>query len=114
MPASRPVVAPEEPPMRFRASVAHTTALTLEETISRLASKPVVDGILLMGTTGTGELTPTSDYDLLLILDGAPVSLRMVNTWVEGRLTEIYCATVADLARIADNAATWPDGSIEG
>lgn len=100
--------------MLLHTPVAHTTALTLEETIARLTSSPAVDGLLLMGTTGTGELTPASDYDLLLVLDGAPVSLRMVNTWIDRRLTEIYCTTVADLARVADNAASWPDRSVEG
>jgi hypothetical protein len=98
----------------FQTAIAHTNPLTLDETIARLAAHPAVDGILLMGTTGTDDLTPTSDYDLLLVFDDARVPLQMVNTWVEWRLTEIYCTTVAGLERVVESAAAWPDGSIEG
>jgi hypothetical protein len=100
--------------MHFHAIPAHTTALTLEEAVTRLAAHPAVDGILLMGTTGTEGLSASSDYDLLLVLDGARVPLQMVNTWVEGRLTEIYCTTVAGLERVVADAGSWPDRSIEG
>ncbi len=94
--------------------VASTNTMTLDAVIARLAGRDVVDGILLMGSTATGALTPTSDYDLLLVLDEPPTPLRMVNTWVDGRLTEVYCTTVRALERIVARPAAWPDTGEEG
>jgi hypothetical protein len=88
--------------------------MTLDATIARLAAHPAVDGILLMGTTGTDALVPTSDYDLLLVLDEPNARLGIVQTWIDGRLAEIYCTPRAALERIADNIASWPDRSEEG
>ncbi len=93
---------------------AETDALTLEAVLARLAAHDAVDGILLMGSTGTGNLTPTSDYDLLLVLAELPVPMRMVTTWVDGRLTEVYCTTVRAIERIIVDPAAWADLSEEG
>ena len=93
---------------------AETTTMTLEAVIARLAAHDAVDGILLMGSTGTGNLTPASDYDLLLVLTGLPVPMRMVNTWVDGRLTEVYCTTVRAIEQIVAAPAAWSDLSEEG
>jgi hypothetical protein len=95
-------------------TAARTNALDLEEVLDRLAAHPAVDGILLMGTTGTGALTPTSDYDLVLVFAELPVPLRMVNTWVGGRLTEVFCTTVGAVERIAADPAGFAAASEEG
>lgn len=100
--------------MRPRTAIAESNTMTLEAMIARLAANEVVDSILLMGTTGTDALTPTSDYDLLLILAEQPAPLRMVNTWVAGRLTEVYCTTVPALERITAGPGGWSDSSEEG
>ena len=42
-------------------------SLTLDAVIERLADKAVVDGVLTLGSTGTGAFHPASDYDLLVI-----------------------------------------------
>jgi hypothetical protein len=89
-------------------------AESLDDLIARLARQTVVDAILLMGTTGTAALTPTSDYDLLLVFSALPAPLRMVTTWVGGRLTEIHCTTSRAVERVATNPSRWPDGSEEG
>ena len=86
----------------------------LDELLAQLAGQGFVSGILLLGTTGTAALTPASDYDLLLVFDALPVSLRMVTTWVEGRLTEVYCTTAQTIERVAENPAAWSDTSEEG
>jgi hypothetical protein len=99
-----------EPPT----TVGQTTARTLDELIDRLAAQEVVSGILLMGTTGTAELTPTSDYDLLLVFTALPAPLRMVTTRVDGRLTEVYCTTCEAVERVATTSASWAEGSEEG
>ena len=100
--------------MDYPTIAASTNAMTLDATIARLAAHPAVAGLLLMGTTGTNALTPASDYDLLLILDQPNASLGMVQTWVDGRLTEIYCTPRAAIERIVENIGSWPDRSEEG
>ena len=87
---------------------------TLEQLLARLSRQDTVEGILLMGTTASGALTPTSDYDVLLVLSDPPAPLRIVNTWVDGRLTEIYCTTASAVVRVAAGPAGWPDASEEG
>jgi predicted nucleotidyltransferase len=95
-------------------TVARTNALDLEEVLGRLAAQTAVAGILLMGSTGTEALTPTSDYDLVVVFAELPVPLRMVNTWVGGRLTEVYCTTVGAVERIAADPAGFAAASEEG
>lgn len=69
---------------------------------------------MLLGTTGTDALTPASDYDMLLVLNDLPAPIRIINTWVDTRLTEIYCTTFHAVSRIVDSNDPWPDGSEEG
>ncbi len=87
--------------------------MTLEVTVERLARNRLVNGILLMGTTGTDALAPDSDYDILLVLDADPAPVRIVNTWVDGRLTEIYCTSSRAMQHIVSGGPTWPDSSEE-
>ena len=93
---------------------AETNAMTLEAVLARLAAHDAVNGILLMGSTGTGNLAPTSDYDLLLVLAELPVPMRMVTTWVDGRLTEVYCTTVRAVERIIAEPDGWSEVSEDG
>jgi predicted nucleotidyltransferase len=41
----------------------------LQAALDRLASHPRVAGALLIGSLPAGTLTPTSDYDLVVIID---------------------------------------------
>ena len=89
-------------------------ALTLDALVAHLVKQEAISGILFMGTTGTAALTPTSDYDLLLVFAALPVPLRMVTTWVDDRLTEIYCTTVQAVERVAADPTSFVEGSDEG
>lgn len=100
--------------MAFTTIPAMTETITLDAFVARLATHAVVDGILFMGSTGSGKLTAASDYDLLLILADDPAAPRMVVTWVEGHFTEIYCTPITALARIIAEPTTWREGSPEG
>ena len=97
--------------MVFTTILALTDTLTLDAFVARLATHPFVDGILLMGSTGSGKLTATSDYDVLLILADTPTAPRMVVTWVDDHFTEVYCTSVSALARIIAEPTTWREGS---
>lgn len=66
--------------------------LTLEDVIGRLSSHEAVDGVLLIGSTGRGDLTADSDYDLLLVLSYMPAPFSVAFTWVDHRLTDVIFA----------------------
>jgi predicted nucleotidyltransferase len=87
---------------------------TLETFVRRLAMNNSVIGILLMGSTGTENLTPTSDYDVLVAFDSLPVPLRIIQTWVDGRLTEVYCTTLDALKKIVGSETPWLAESEQG
>lgn len=79
--------------MGYPTAPAGTGEMPLEAVIARLAAHPQAEGILLMGTTGTSAL---------------------VQTWIDGRLTEVYCTPVPALERIVVGSTSWPDYSEEG
>lgn len=95
-------------------TAAATSAITLDGVIDSVAQHAGVAGIMLLGTTGTDRLTPTSDLDILLVFGHLPAPMRMVNTWIDGRLAEVYCTTIAAIERVVADGATWRDGDEEG
>lgn len=100
--------------MSFTTIPAMTDTLTLDTFAARLASHAAIDGILFMGSTGSGALNAASDYDLLVILADDPAAPRMVVTWVDGHFTELYCTPITALARIVAEPSAWREGSDEG
>ncbi len=73
-----------------------TGTWTLDQLIARLAAQPVVDGVLLMGSTATTP-TPDSDYDLLLVVNELPTPTHLVVTMVDDRFAEVYVQTTAQI-----------------
>src|SRR5689334_6131884 len=49
-----------------------TANATPEDVIGRLKTHAEVEGIMLIGSTGTGRLEPSSDYDLFIVLSACP------------------------------------------
>jgi predicted nucleotidyltransferase len=74
-----------------------TIDLGLDEVIARLSRKRVVDGILVMGSGGTGDMHPASDYDLFVVLNDMSAPLYLVATEIDHRLAEIYFASTEKL-----------------
>lgn len=68
---------------------------------------------MLLGSTGGGDFSPTSDIDALVVFSMLPAPLRIVNTWIDGRFAEVYCTTVDALDRIVRAQSPYPDGSEE-
>ena len=66
-----------------------SSSITLEETIARLARHAVVEGVVLIGSTGTAAATPDSDYDLVVVLRELPAALDVGVTTIEGRFTDL-------------------------
>lgn len=99
--------------MKALSTTAPSTPWSLEETLTRIATHDHVDGVMLLGSTGTADFTPTSDYDVLIVFSVLPAPLRIVNTWIDGRLAEIYCTTSVAIEQILGVTTPWPDGSEE-
>jgi len=78
----------------------HGSTLPLSDVIARLTAQTEVDSVLLMGSTAQDALTPTSDYDLLVVMTSMPEPLGLVHTSIDQRLAEIYFVTAAALEPI--------------
>jgi hypothetical protein len=100
--------------MRDLTATATTTALTLDDFVARLAARPLIEGILFVGSTATERMTPTSDYDLLVVFESLPAPLRLVTTWVDGRLTEVFCTTTQAIAHVGEAEGGFAENSEEG
>lgn len=85
-----------------------TNSYCFEEIVARLSQCEAVDGILLVGSASKGELTPASDYDLILILSTMPESLHVGTTYIDGRFTDLVFFTADHVEQFL--AATDPFG----
>ncbi len=83
-----------------------TNAISFDEVLSRLAGQSAVDGLIVVGSAAQGEMTPASDYDLVLVLAELPVPLHTGVTYIDGRFTDLIFHTAAQLEQIL--AATAP------
>jgi hypothetical protein len=59
-----------------------------------------VDGVLLIGTTGSANLTPASDYDLIVLLSQMPAPLHVGLTYIDGRLADVIFVTTEEIDRL--------------
>lgn len=74
--------------------------LSFEEATARLAANKAVDGLLAIGSASRNEITPVSDYDLIVILRETPLPLRVALTHIDHRLTDIIFVNVVELEHI--------------
>jgi hypothetical protein len=75
--------------------------IPLAEVVARLACHPAVDGILAIGSTAAAALNPASDYDLVLVLNRAPLPLTVALTYVDHRLTDVIFVDAAELEHVS-------------
>lgn len=92
---------------------ARTSAMTLDEVVARLSRSDAVDGVLIMGSGGSGTLRPESDYDLLVVLAESPAPLGLAVTTVDGRFSEFLFTDVATVERLLVAAPPLPDDSAD-
>ena len=74
-----------------------TSGITLDELIVRLRRRDSVDGIMVIGSTARQELTPASDYDLVIVMSELAVPVDMGHTIVDGRDADLQFFTVDEL-----------------
>jgi predicted nucleotidyltransferase len=78
----------------YRRSTTHS--LSTEQVIARLARRPEVAGVVMMGSGGAGQLSPASDIDLLVVLN-TEQRPGLISTTIDDRLAEVYFALVPEL-----------------
>jgi predicted nucleotidyltransferase len=82
----------------LKGMAAVSARLTLEEVVARLSRHAGVDGVLVIGSVSKGQLTPASDYDLVVVLAEMPAALDPCGvTSIDGRLTDLLFVSVAQL-----------------
>ena len=74
---------------------------SLAKLMEELKSSPRVRGIFVTGTTASG-LSPSSDIDLVVILDENKEKIRSVYTTVEGHFSDIFFFDVDFLKQLQD------------
>jgi hypothetical protein len=79
----------------IRSSLTHHCSV--EEVTARLARRSEVDGVVMMGSGGTGGLSPSSDIDLLVVLADGLLQARMLSTTIAERLAEVYFVQCGEL-----------------
>jgi hypothetical protein len=90
---------------------ASTVDLSLNDVLAKLSRHPAVDGLVTIGSTAYENLTPASDYDLLIILADQSLPFQVGITWIDHRLTDLLFASITHVAAIRD-ATTDIDGTI--
>jgi hypothetical protein len=80
---------------------APTTKWPLATVIEYLSNQPYVDGIMQIGSLTTTTFSPTSDYDLVIVLRDAPVPWYVGVTSVDYRFTDLLFVNPTALEHIA-------------
>lgn len=85
--------------MTDKLHVPATVALSLEAALGRAATHDDVEGLVLLGSTASGQITDASDYDLLVVLAENPKGFHVEVSSVEGRLTDVLVIDVTRLRK---------------
>jgi hypothetical protein len=74
--------------------------MTLDEVTARLGQHEIVSGLLLIGSAARGDLTPSSDVDLVIVLREMPVPLHVGVTYIDGTLTDLIFLRAAQIGKV--------------
>lgn len=88
-------------PILHRSTTNHAT---FEDVIKRIIQHDVVDGLLLVGSASKDELTPASDYDLIVVLSEMPEHLHVGTTYIDQRFTDLVFFTTAHVEQFLEAA----------
>jgi hypothetical protein len=83
--------------------VSPIASLSLDDLIARLSRRPVVEGLLTIGTTAGDRLTPHSDYDLVVVLAERPVPVQVGLGSIGGRLADLLFVDRSIVRKILDH-----------
>lgn len=74
-----------------------TAALSLDEAVSRASRSQEVEGIILLGSTAFGSITPASDFDVMVVLSEKEGGFHAEVTVIDGRLADVLVIGLHDL-----------------
>ena len=74
-----------------------TFDMPLDELIVRLRRREAIDGIMVIGSLARDQLTPASDYDLVIVASEMAALVDMGHTIVDGRHTDLRFLAVREL-----------------
>ncbi|MBN1249310.1 MAG: hypothetical protein JXC32_16745 [Anaerolineae bacterium] len=86
--------------MSYQTTPAESNALSLDEVLARLAKNQIVEGVLTIGTTSDNRLSPSSDYDIVIVVPSLGDLEPYGVTHIDGRLTDLLFVTTAQLEEI--------------
>lgn len=81
----------------------------LDCVMTRLAACEQVEGVLAVGSLANHTLTPTSDYDLVIVLCGVEWTWYVGVTEVGGRFTDLLFVSTDALRQIQEQVSPFPD-----
>ena len=84
----------------MKASLSITNTMTLSQVIARLSRREIVDGLIVIGSASKDELTPASDYDLVIVLSDMLLPLHVGLTAIDRRLTDLLFVATAEIEQI--------------
>jgi len=86
--------------------------LEFEILVERLKANPLVDGLMLMGSTGKPTQNPYSDRDLLVVLADRPLTITNGTVFCQGVLPDLVFTTRQEIvaqAQVDPGALSWSD-----
>lgn len=89
-------------------------SLTLAETLARLRTHPLVDGLALFGSQTTDSPSPVSDYDLLILVREQPVRIFQMLTYIGERMADVVLVETEMVDRLLASPAPVAAASWEG
>jgi hypothetical protein len=73
---------------------------SLERLIAHLSQQPAITGLLAIGSLVHSEVSPHSDYDLVLVAETIPVPWCTGVTQIEGRLADLIFVSTSEVEKI--------------
>jgi predicted nucleotidyltransferase len=77
--------------------------MSLDTILDRLSEHEEIDGLMVIGSAARDEVTPSSDYDLVILLSRIPVTLGIDHTYIANRMTDLNFMTVDDMDQLLES-----------
>lgn len=77
-----------------------TNDRSFEEVLAGLGRHDAVDGLVVIGSARSGNLSPSSDFDLVVVLSSMRVPLHVGVTYIDGRFADVVFHTVAQVEEV--------------
>lgn len=86
----------------FPFQMSKTTEQPLENVLTQLSRHPLVDGILLTGSTAKQTAHANSDYDMVCVMKNLPKNMLGITTFIEGKFAEVFLYSPEEVERVTN------------